>query len=73
VRYVVEFLIPTMVVIVAALVLFRNRTDAPARPSAPTPVNDDSATLSTGTFITILIIGAALTVALVYALHSSAS
>src|SRR5262245_19821076 len=34
VRYVMEFLIPAMVVIVAALVLFRNRPDQAARASA---------------------------------------
>jgi len=73
VRYVIEFLIPAMVVIIAALVLFRNPPDATARASAPTPANDDGATLSTGTFIAILIIGAALTVGLVWALHASAS
>jgi hypothetical protein len=61
-----------MVVIVAALVLFRNRPDQPARASA-NRTNDDSGTLSTGTFIAILIIGAVLTVALVYALHGNAS
>jgi hypothetical protein len=72
VRYVIEFLIPAMVVIVAALVLFRNRSDQPARASA-NRTNDDSGTLSTGTFIVILIIGAALTVALVYALHTGSS
>ena len=72
-RYVIEFLIPAMVVIIAALVLFRNRPDATARAVAPAPANDDGTTLSTGTFIAILIIGAALTVALVWALHGNAS
>ena len=72
-RYVIEFLIPAMVVIVAALVLYRSRPDAPARASAPSPSNEDGNTLSTGTFITILIIGATLTVALVYALRSGSS
>jgi len=73
VRYVIEFLIPAMVVIVAALVLYRNRPDGAARASAPSPANDDGSTLSTGTFIAILIIGATLTVALVYALRSGSS
>jgi hypothetical protein len=73
VRYVIELLIPAMVVIVAALVLFRNRPGTTARTDAPAPANDDGATLSTGTFIAILIIGAALTVALVWALHGHAS
>ena len=72
-RYVIEFLIPAMVVIVAALVLFRNRPDQPARVSASPRSPDDSGTLSTGTFIVILIIGAVLTVALIYALHGNAS
>jgi hypothetical protein len=72
VRYVVEFLIPALVVIVAAFVLFRNRPDQPARASA-NRTNDDSGTLSTGTFIVILIIGATLTVALVYALYGHGS
>ena len=70
-RYVIEFLIPAMIVIVVALVLFRNRPDAAHATAAPT--KDDTGTLSTGTFILILIIGAAFTVALIYALHNGTS
>jgi len=68
-RYVIEFLIPAMIVIVVAVVLFRNRTNTPA-PASASQAKDDTGTLSTGTFLVILIIGAAFTVALVYALHS---
>ncbi len=73
-RYVIEFLIPAMIVIVVALVLFRNRPDdGAARANAAPQTKDDSATLSTGTFILILIIGAAFTVAVIYALHNGNS
>ena len=72
-RYVIEFLIPAMIVIVVALVLFRNRPSTPAPAASATQGNDDSATLSTGTFVVILIVGAVFTVALIYALHTSAS
>jgi hypothetical protein len=70
VRYVIEFLIPAMIVIVVAVVLLRNRPNTPA-PAAASQSKDDTGTLSTGTFVAILIIGATFTVALIYALHSS--
>ncbi len=70
-RYVIEFLVPAMIVIVVALVLFRNGPNTAAPASAP-HTKDDTATLSTGTFIAILIVGATFTIALIYALHSSA-
>ena len=68
-RYVIEFLIPAMIVIVVAVVLFRNRTNTPA-PATATQTKEDAGSLSTGTFLAILIIGATFTVALIYALHS---
>ena len=71
-RYVIEFLIPAMIVIVVAVVLFRNRTNTPAPASAP-QAKDDTSSLSTGTFLAILIIGATFTVALIYALHNGTS
>jgi len=55
---------------VVALVLFRNRTNTPA-PANASQGKDDTGTLSTGTFVVILIIGATFTVALIYALHNS--
>lgn len=72
-RYVIEFLVPAMIVIVVALVLFRNRPSKPAPAASASQANDDSATLSTGTFVVILIVGAVFTIALIYALHTSAS
>lgn len=67
-RYVIEFLIPGAIVVIVALLLFRNRAHAPAHPAAQPP--DTTGTLSTGTFVLILIVGAIFTVALVYALHT---
>jgi hypothetical protein len=73
VRYVVQMLIPAMVVIVVTLVLLRNRGNPPASATS-TPSNpDDAGPLSTGTFVAILIIGATFTVALIYALHTSSN
>lgn len=69
-RYVIEFLVPAMIVIVVAMVLFRNRPSTPAHATA-TQTKEDTGTLSTGTFVVILIIGATFTVALIYALHNS--
>jgi heme/copper-type cytochrome/quinol oxidase subunit 2 len=71
-RYVIEFLVPAMIVVVVAVVLFRNRTNTPA-PASASQGNEDTGTLSTGTFVAILIIGATFTVALIYALHNSTS
>ena len=71
-RYVVEFLIPGTIVLIVALLLLRNRSQAPGQPTSAAQAPDASATLSTGTFVLILIVGAVFTVALVYALHSSA-
>jgi len=68
-RYVIEFLVPAMIVIVVAVVLFRNRTNTPA-PASASQAKEDTGTLSTGTFVAILIIGATFTVALIYALHN---
>lgn len=72
-RYIIEFLVPAMIVIVVALVLIRNRPSTPAPATSVNQANDDNATLSTGTFIVILIVGAVFTIALIYALHTSAS
>ena len=49
-RYVIEFLVPAMIVIVVAVVLFRNRTNTPA-PASASQTKDDTGTLSTGTFV----------------------
>lgn len=70
-RYVVQFLIPALVIIIVTLVLIRNRGgNPPAAPSTPSHAAD-SGPLSTGTFMLILVIGAIFTVALIYALHAS--
>lgn len=71
-RYVIEFLIPAMIVIVVALILFRNRPNTPAHANA-SPAGEDASSLSTGTFVVILIIGATFTVALIYALQNGPS
>ncbi len=70
-RYIVEFLIPGTIIVIVALLLFRNRAQAPTQPTAGNQTPDASGTLSTGTFVLILIVGAAFTVALVYALQSN--
>ena len=69
-RYVIEFLVPAMIVIVVALVLLRNRPSTPSH-ATTSQTKEDTGTLSTGTFVVILIIGATFTVALIYALHNS--
>ena len=69
-RYIIEFLLPGTIVVIVALLLFRNRGQAPTQNAAGSQNPDASGTLSTGTFVLILIVGAAFTVALVYALHS---
>jgi hypothetical protein len=71
VRYVVQMLIPALVVIVVTLVLLRNRGNPSAPASGAAAGPDDAGSLSTGTFIAILVIGATFTVALIYALHAA--
>jgi predicted membrane-bound dolichyl-phosphate-mannose-protein mannosyltransferase len=71
-RYIVQMLIPAMIIIVVALVLMRNR-NSPAASGSASKTAEDNATLSTGTFVAILVIGATFTVALIYALHASSS
>ena len=44
-RYVIEFLIPAMIVIVVAVVLLRNRPNTPAHATA-SQSKDDAGTLS---------------------------
>jgi hypothetical protein len=68
-RYVIQLLIPALVIIVVVLVMTRNRPSAPPQPPGGDTEPGDSGPLSTGTFIAILVIGAVFTVALVYALH----
>jgi len=68
-RYVVQLLIPALVIIVVILVMARNRPGTSKPPSDTSSEAHDSTPLSTGTFIVILLIGAVFTVALVYALH----
>ena len=70
-RYIVEFLLPGAIVVIVALLLFRNRAQTPTQNAAGNQTPDASGTLSTGTFVLILIVGAAFTVALVYALQHS--
>ena len=71
-RYIIEFLLPGTIVVIVALLLFRNRGQSSTQ-NAPGGQNPDaSGTLSTGTFVLILIVGAAFTIALVYALTSGA-
>jgi hypothetical protein len=71
-RYIIEFLLPGAIIVIVALLLFRNRAQSPTHNAAATQTPDASGTLSTGTFVLIMIVGAAFTVALVYALHSNA-
>ncbi|HEY6598515.1 MAG TPA: hypothetical protein VIZ30_04355 [Pseudomonadales bacterium] len=70
-RYIIEFLLPGTIVVIVALLLFRNRGQAPTQNAAGSQNPDASGTLSTGTFVLILIVGAAFTVALVYALNGA--
>ena len=71
-RYIVQLLIPALIITVVVLAVTRNRNN-PAASAAATPANhDETGPLSTGTFMAILVIGAVFTVALVYALHDSA-
>ncbi len=72
-RYIVQLLIPALIVIGVALVLLRNRNSAGATRSAAKPADGDDGTLSTATFVLILVIGATFTVALIYALHTLGS
>ena len=69
-RYIVQLLIPAMIIIVVALVLLRNR-NSPASPGSSSRPAEANETLSTGTFVAILVIGATFTIALIYALHGS--
>jgi hypothetical protein len=69
-RYIIEFLLPGTIIVIVALLLFRNRGQ-PTQSAAGGQNPDASGTLSTGTFVLILIVGAAFTVALVYALNSN--
>lgn len=68
-RYVVQLLIPVLIIIVVALVLTRNRSNPSASTTASDLDRENAGPLSTGTFMVILVIGAVFTVALVYALH----
>ena len=68
-RYVVEFLVPAMVVIVLATLVLRNRPPAP-QPSRKGDTESSPRLLSTGAFVTILVVAAAFTVALVYELEN---
>lgn len=68
-RYALQFLVPALVVIIVALVLFRNRGTTSQRSG---PVAQDAPPtdgLSTGAIVLILIVAAAFTVALVYGLQ----
>jgi len=70
-RYLIEFLVPALVVIVLATLVLRNRGSAQQPPGAQ-PVRkgepEPQRLLSTGAFVTILVVAAAFTVALVYEL-----
>jgi hypothetical protein len=72
-RYVIEFLVPALVVIVLATLVLRNRGPAPQPPSSQPSNEGESESaprlLSTSAFVTILIVAAAFTVALVYELE----
>jgi hypothetical protein len=61
---VIQFLVPALIVIIVALVLMRNRPNR-----APT----DSGPLSFGMLIGLIVIGAALAIGLVWALHVGSS
>ena len=64
-RYLIQFLVPAMIVIVVAMIVLRGR----ARPQT----NDDAeaqSPISTGAFIIILIIGAVFTIAVVYGVET---
>jgi len=68
-RYVIEYLVPAMVVIVLATLVLRNRGSAP-QPSSKGETDQSPRLLSTGAFVTIIVVAAAFTVALVYELEN---
>lgn len=61
-RWVIQLLVPALVVIIAVLVLTRNR---------PRRTPTDSGPISYGALIGLIAIGAALAIGLVWALHVS--
>ena len=67
-RYLLQFLVPLLVVIIVALVFYRNRHAAPQRSQTGAPT-DGSGALGTGTMVLILVIAAAFTIALIYGLQ----
>ncbi len=66
-RY-LQILVPVLVVIIVAMVFWRNRTSSPQQPQSAAPQAPTEG-LGTGTMILILIIAAAFTIALVYGLQ----
>jgi hypothetical protein len=64
-RYLIQFLVPAMIVIVVALIVLRGR----ARPQSGTD-GEDQGPISTGAFIVILVIGAVFTIAVVYGVEA---
>jgi len=67
-RYVIQFLVPALVVIVVALVFMRNRGGAPGA-AAVAGEDPPPRPLGTGTFVTILVVAAIFTVVPVYELQ----
>jgi hypothetical protein len=67
-RYLLQFLVPALVVIIVALVFFRNRGTVTQQPQSAAPKEDHEGP-GTGTMILILVIAAAFTIALVYGLQ----
>jgi len=67
-RYVIQFLVPALVLIVVTLVFLRNRGGTPGAATAAT-AESGSSPIGTGTFIAILVVAAVFTVVLVYELQ----
>jgi hypothetical protein len=67
-RYLIQFLVPALVIMVLAVLVLRNRGSAPQPSSKGEP--QQQRLLSTGAFVTIVVVAAAFTVALVYELEN---
>jgi len=70
-RYVIQLLVPALVVIVVALVFLRNRGSM-SQPPGEERSDDTPKVLSTGAFIAILVVAATFTAVLVYELQGYA-
>lgn len=68
-RYLLQFLVPLLVVIIVALVFYRNRGTPSQRSKGGAGTETPIGGLGTGTMVLILVIAAAFTIALVYGLQ----